>query len=114
MPPERCASPCRDSNGESERRDIVMKFNKHRAHTKWFIGIVLLLALMLLSTQSIFPQDQVQEYPLGDIPLDPITYQKYLKYPTEAVTLDTLLPAYDARDESIVTPAKNQGNCGSC
>ena len=50
---------------------------------------------------------------LGDIPLDPDTYQKYLK-PTPKEMLEALPAAYDARAAGIVTPAKNQGGCGSC
>lgn len=91
-----------------------MKYKEHRTQAKWVLGIVLLLSLMLMSTQSIFPQDLVRAYPLGDIPLDPVTYQKYLKFPTEAAMLEALPSAYDARAEGIVTPAKNQGSCGSC
>jgi len=54
-----------------------------------------------------------QEYGLGDIPLDPETYNRYLKsYPDQLK--DSIPTAYDARNDGIVTSAKNQGNCGSC
>lgn len=54
-----------------------------------------------------------QGYGLGDIPLDKETYNRYLKtYPDQV--RDGLPTSYDARSDGLVTPAKNQGNCGSC
>ena len=90
-----------------------MNNRKPKTQTKWLAAIVLILSLTLLGSQSIYPQDFAQEYPLGDIPLDPVTYQKHLKFRPE-MALESLEPAYDARDEDIVTPAQNQGSCGSC
>jgi C1A family cysteine protease len=50
---------------------------------------------------------------LGDIPLAPDVYQENLKILPEQLR-DAQPAAYDARDDGIVTPAKNQGGCGSC
>ena len=55
-----------------------------------------------------------EDFALGDIPLDKETYEKYIKkLPPDR--LDAAHPSsYDARNAGIVTPAKNQGSCGSC
>jgi hypothetical protein len=87
---------------------------QRRTQAKWIAGIVLIFSLTLLGTQSIYPKDFSREYPLGDIPLDPITYQKHLKFWPQDMAGESLPLAYDARDEGIVTSAKNQGSCGSC
>jgi C1A family cysteine protease len=49
----------------------------------------------------------------GDIPLDPAIYQKYLRAPSGYMPM-TLPASYDARDYGIVTPSKDQANCGGC
>jgi hypothetical protein len=56
---------------------------------------------------------KAEDYPLCDILLDNVTFQKYLKNFTNKVT-DALPASYDARNAGIVSPAKNQGSCGSC
>lgn len=49
---------------------------------------------------------------LGDIPLDRETYEKYIKKPSKD-RLDAVHPtSYDARNDGIVTPAKDQGSYG--
>jgi len=64
---------------------------------------------MLFTGQDV----NAQKYKLGDIPLHPEIYKKHLKvWPME---MAEMLPAsYDARDEGLVTPAKDQRSCGSC
>ena len=90
-----------------------MKTRKLRLRAKWIAGIVLVLALTLLAGTTSFSKQPPHRYPLGDIPLDEATYQKYLKtFPRDMA--EALPSAYDARAEGIVTPAKNQGSCGSC
>jgi len=84
-----------------------------RARAKWAAGFVLVLILTLLSGTTSFSKPPPQKYPLGDIPLDEATYQKYLKkLPLDMA--EALPTSYDARDFGFVTSAKDQGNCGSC
>jgi hypothetical protein len=87
---------------------------KNRMWAKWLAGMVLIVSLTLLTGPASLPQDYGQQYGLGDIPLDPATYQRHLKVWPERMAAEGLPPAYDARTEGIVTPAKNQGSCGSC
>jgi hypothetical protein len=91
-----------------------MKSKSKAARTRWLAAIVVVLMITLLGAQGSLSQDFQRQYPLGDIPLDPLTYQKHLKVYPEAVFPDALPSTYDARDYEIVTSAKSQGNCGSC
>lgn len=78
-------------------------------------NILLIILVMLLFGQGV--NAEPKKYKLGDIPLSPEVYQKYLKkIPRDMATIEAALPsAYDARlDGDIVTVAKDQGQCGSC
>ena len=90
-----------------------MDNRKLRSRAKWLAGTVLVLTLILLGGTTSFSKQPPLNHPLGDIPLDAATYRKHLKvWPLD---MAGELPAfYDARAEGLVTPAKNQGSCGSC
>lgn len=79
---------------------------------RWVFGIITIFFLMLGLSQSVSALD-AQDYPLGDIPLDDATYQLFMK-PVVKDRVDMLPSSYDARDDGIVSPAKDQGICGSC
>jgi hypothetical protein len=87
---------------------------KHKTRTRWIVGITLILLLTAFGSQNLYPQALEPRYALGDIPLDAATYRKHLKVRTEVELLEALPAAYDARDEGIVTPPRDQGDCGSC
>ena len=86
-----------------------MNTRKSRFKPKWLGEILMILCLAFGLGQSA----GAAEYGLGDIPLDKETYQQYLKvWPDEVA--EAVPTRYDARDDGIVTSAKNQGSCGSC
>lgn len=86
-----------------------MNHGKTREESKWLACILVIFSLTLLVGQNLF----AQEYGLGDIRLPRDVYEKHLRVYAETVR-EGLPSAYDARNEGIVTPAKNQGYCGSC
>jgi hypothetical protein len=70
-------------------------------------------SLIVLCLVFGFTNLNAQEKGLGDIPLDAVIYQKYLKIWPDQLT--KAIPSfYDARPHGFVTPAKDQGYCGSC
>jgi C1A family cysteine protease len=89
-----------------------MNINRRRA-ARWLAVMAVLLALTPLAVRSSFTPEPPPQYGLGDIPLDPQTYQRYLRVFSEDAA-ESLPTSYDARSEGIVTSAKNQGSCGSC
>ena len=91
-----------------------MNNTQRKTRSKWIASIIFILLLTALGSQSIYPQSLELKYPLGDIPLDPVTYQKHLKFQPDVALLGAVPASYDARDEGIVTSPKNQGSCGSC
>jgi hypothetical protein len=89
----------------SKFRRFKMFRRKAGFKAKWWIGI-LIVSLLLGLNHTI----SAQEWGLGDIPLPEWTYQRYLKISA----IKALPGSYDARDDGIVTPPKDQGACGSC
>ncbi len=85
---------------------MTMNFlRKAKFYEKFWIGILAISFVLALSHTI-----SAQEHGLGGIPLDELTYQRYLKI----LTVEALPISYDARDDGIVTPPKEQGTCGSC
>ena len=85
-----------------------MIIKKIKFKLKWLITVIISVSIIIsLGQMATFAES------LGDIPLDPATYQKYLKIYTDDQRV-AAPPSYDARDDGIVTVAKDQGDCGSC
>ena len=98
------------------RRSCRPAWSRRPLRRQWLAAGLGLVAIILGLGSA---QADPKKFPLGDIPLPEAVYNRYLKAPpfmdqaTEG--LELALPArYDARTEGIVTPAKNQGSCGSC
>jgi hypothetical protein len=89
-----------------------MNSSRYRA-ARWLAVVVALLCLTPLAARSSFTPEPPPEFALGDIPLDPQTYERYLRVLPDDMA-EELPTSYDAWAEGIVTPAKNQGSCGSC
>jgi C1A family cysteine protease len=76
------------------------------------VAIVVLLLAVFAGQRSVTLGSATPRYAYGDNPVDPATYEQYLRrLPLRAYDLPT---AYDARTEGIVTPPKDQAACGGC
>ena len=91
-----------------------MQSSKGKTRVRWIASIVIILLVTAFGNPNTQPQSPKFKYGLGDIPLDPATYQRHLKTRSDTELLEALPTSYDARDEGLVTPAKDQGSCGSC
>ena len=86
-----------------------MTFRKIKFQSKWMITVLIAVSLIFGLGQAVAATD----YPLNEIPLDEATYRMYLKEAPQD-RLDAAPASYDARNDGIVTVAKDQGACGSC
>ena len=90
-----------------------MSGNKKMARGRWLAVTLVVLLLVALAGHPSVTLGSTPQHAYGDIPLDPATYQKYLQVMPDNM-VEAVPAAYDARDDGIVTPPKNQGACGSC
>ncbi len=96
-----------------------MRGDKARWRRRWpAVGLVALLLAALAGSRTITrgatpDPAAVPQHRYGSIPLDPATYREHLRW-EDASLAGELPPAYDARSYGWVTPAKDQGDCGSC
>jgi len=91
--------------------------NSLRARSQSKIRMATVMVFLLISGMGIsgmVTMAAAEDFALGDIPLDKETYEKYIKVPPPERLEGVHPSSYDARDAGIVTPAKNQGSCGSC
>lgn len=80
-----------------------------------YFKLILVIILILFHFQLFgIRKCMAQTHGLGNIPIDPNTYKQHLKRPPRDLLLHALPSSYDARDHNIITPAKDQGTCGSC
>ena len=90
-----------------------MTASKRILRTRWLAVVLMALLLVALSAQTGVTKVAPPGQAYGDIPLDPATYQQHLKV-LSGTELRDLPAAYDARNDGIVTPPKNQQSCGGC
>jgi hypothetical protein len=84
---------------------------KSETRGHWLVTVGVIVAVLLTGTSAFAAE---KTYRLGDFPLPPAVYKKHLKKIPIDLTLERLAVSYDARVDGLVTPPKNQGNCGSC
>jgi PKD repeat protein len=90
-----------------------MSSHKAMLRIRWLAITLLALLLIAAGGRTGVTLGSTPPHTYGDIPLDPATYQRYLKAPSPSIAAD-LPAAYDARDDGIITASKDQASCGGC